>query len=343
MIDLSICIPTYNRRDYLEAAVISVIRQINEGGFERIVEIVISDNCSTDGTKEMVENIRALFKNINICYFCSDINVGADSNYLKVVSLATGTYCWLLGSDDMIADGSLKKVLEKIKRNNSIILFERFEGRLSDMSVIGKSHYFSSSLPDEFTFWFGSEQGYDFFLGKCNGLGAIFSYLSVIVFKREKWNSVDSSLYESFIGTAYVHTAVLFNLLKLDQSSSLLYAREPLVINRTGNDGFYKNVYSRTMLDFDGYLAISKLFEGSPIIAEGICNVIKREHPTINWRMVLLSKREEYSNLINKMEMVGYPQSQISLLNMARSHRLLSLLIVSLSKLGTLFKLKRRG
>ena len=45
---LSICIPTYNRSEQLRRALESLVGQ--EGFSE--VEVVISDNCSTDGTEE---------------------------------------------------------------------------------------------------------------------------------------------------------------------------------------------------------------------------------------------------------------------------------------------------
>ncbi|MDD2524542.1 MAG: glycosyltransferase, partial [Endomicrobiaceae bacterium] len=45
---LSICIPTYNRADYLNQSIQSIV---NSDGFGDKVEIVISDNCSTDNTE----------------------------------------------------------------------------------------------------------------------------------------------------------------------------------------------------------------------------------------------------------------------------------------------------
>lgn len=46
---LSICIPTYNRSQYLKETIDSIIGQ--EEFKSENVEIVISDNCSTDDTE----------------------------------------------------------------------------------------------------------------------------------------------------------------------------------------------------------------------------------------------------------------------------------------------------
>ena len=51
---LSICIPTYNREKYLQDTLESIVSQdIFKNTND--VDIVISDNASTDGTRELVE------------------------------------------------------------------------------------------------------------------------------------------------------------------------------------------------------------------------------------------------------------------------------------------------
>ena len=50
---LSICIPTYNRAELLRSALLSLVPQVKESGGE--VELVVSDNCSTDDTRRVVE------------------------------------------------------------------------------------------------------------------------------------------------------------------------------------------------------------------------------------------------------------------------------------------------
>ena len=61
---LSICIPTYNRAQFLPALLESIITQIN--GHEDKVEIIVSDNASTDNTKQITQNDKSaehFFKN----------------------------------------------------------------------------------------------------------------------------------------------------------------------------------------------------------------------------------------------------------------------------------------
>jgi len=58
-IKLSICIPTYNRAAFLGEALDSVIRQATDE-----VEIVVSDNASTDNTEALVREYQARFPRI---------------------------------------------------------------------------------------------------------------------------------------------------------------------------------------------------------------------------------------------------------------------------------------
>ena len=100
---LSICIPTYNRENYLSQLLESIVIQAPNDGS---IEICVSDNASTDNTEAMIRHYRNQFN--YIVYHCNDTNLGADKNYLKCVALASGEYCWLMGSDDQLITGAIK-------------------------------------------------------------------------------------------------------------------------------------------------------------------------------------------------------------------------------------------
>ena len=58
----SLCIVTYNNKDNIEAALDSVFRQCL--GTE--LTVYVSDNCSSDGTADIVENAKGLFGAQNV-------------------------------------------------------------------------------------------------------------------------------------------------------------------------------------------------------------------------------------------------------------------------------------
>ena len=59
---LSICIPTYNREKCLQQCLDSIV---NQKAFNANIEIVISDNASSDNTDELVKKYQEKYTNIS--------------------------------------------------------------------------------------------------------------------------------------------------------------------------------------------------------------------------------------------------------------------------------------
>ncbi|UOF91385.1 glycosyltransferase [Fodinisporobacter ferrooxydans] len=116
---LSICIPTYNRAELLKLSLESLIPQASE--FNGEVEIVISDNCSTDHTKDICME----YKDVDyFCYSRNSENIGTTRNIMTLTSsLAKGEYCWVIGDDDLIIDGQLSKIIGRLKLHLEIDYF----------------------------------------------------------------------------------------------------------------------------------------------------------------------------------------------------------------------------
>jgi abequosyltransferase len=143
------------------------------------------------------------------------------------------------------------------------------------------------------------------YLEQSNSLGAIYSYLSSIIFKKTIWDNI---VYDNeFTGTAYSHA---YKLLKFRSiSSNLVYIPDHLVMCRHGNDHFMKDgIVKRFMLDIDGYLLLAnKLFNKEPMIYYAFLNVMTREHKFSKLIFIKSkSSNNEWLNIINKLEIFGY-------------------------------------
>lgn len=57
---LSICVPTFNRAEELNKQLAWLAREIK--GFENECEIIVSDNCSTDNTQEVIQKWQQFFE-----------------------------------------------------------------------------------------------------------------------------------------------------------------------------------------------------------------------------------------------------------------------------------------
>ncbi len=108
---LSFAIPTWNRAKELSECLDSIIPQIIESNEN--VEIVISDNASTDETPKVAEEYLKKYNFIR--YFRNEKNVGPDLNFISVIEKSNGKYAWLFSDDDWLNDGALKEILRIIK------------------------------------------------------------------------------------------------------------------------------------------------------------------------------------------------------------------------------------
>ena len=111
---LSICIPTCNRGSILDTVILNYIT--NEE-FDDSVELVISDNASTDNTEEIVKEIIKKYPSKKISYYKNDENIGA-KNFFAVISRAKGKYAKISNDYIYMTNEGLKVLKENI-RNTS--------------------------------------------------------------------------------------------------------------------------------------------------------------------------------------------------------------------------------
>lgn len=119
---LSICIPTWNRWYSLQYTLKSIIDQDEFKSWE--VEIVISDNASTDDTEGNVKNYAKRYKNIK--YYRNNENIWLVPNINRSYTLWSWKYIRSLSSHVKLAENSLKKILSSIKLLKSDIILVPF-------------------------------------------------------------------------------------------------------------------------------------------------------------------------------------------------------------------------
>ena len=110
-IDLSICIPTFNRARYLNCLLGDFAEKQEEFSFR--YELIVSDNASKDETSQVVKRWEST---LPIVYVQQKENLGALPNLRDAYSYARGTVSMYLADDDYLhVDGlntSLKQLLD---------------------------------------------------------------------------------------------------------------------------------------------------------------------------------------------------------------------------------------
>ncbi|MGY6529171.1 MAG: glycosyltransferase family 2 protein [Cyanobacterium sp.] len=108
---VSVCIPTYNRSDYLKYSVNSVLNQTYSD-----FELIICDDGSIDNTAEIVNN----FNDNRIKYIRHPQNIGRSKNMRSGFENAIGEYFIKFDDDDGLTTDFLTKTVKVLDENNNI-------------------------------------------------------------------------------------------------------------------------------------------------------------------------------------------------------------------------------
>jgi glycosyltransferase involved in cell wall biosynthesis len=112
---VSIGLFVYNGECFLTRSLDSLLRQTF-----RDLELIISDNASTDRTEEICREYAA--RDHRIRYYRNEKNMGGGWNSRRVYELATGKYFKLAAHDDMIEPDFLRLCLDALEADDSLVL-----------------------------------------------------------------------------------------------------------------------------------------------------------------------------------------------------------------------------
>ena len=130
---VSIIMPSYNCGHYIEGTIKSVQSQTYQNW-----EILFVDDCSTDGTEEIVKR----FKDHRIRFFKNGKNSGAAVSRNKALRAAKGRWIAFLDSDDLWEPTKLEKQVKFMEENNYKFSYTCYsemdsEGNDTDVMVSG--------------------------------------------------------------------------------------------------------------------------------------------------------------------------------------------------------------
>jgi len=112
---VSIGIPTYNRANLLGRSIESALSQDYAN-----IEVVISDNASTDGTQSICEAYCR--QSSRVTYLRLPSNLGATANFSAVLERATGEFFVWLGDDDWMDQGYVRCCVQELMNDPTLSL-----------------------------------------------------------------------------------------------------------------------------------------------------------------------------------------------------------------------------
>lgn len=211
MIKLSICVPTYNRSVFLRSNLLSIYNQLD--ALNDSVEVIVSDNCSTDNIAEVV---KPYLSNPNFVYHQQPENLGLVKNVLKIVNeYAKGEFCWIVGDDDFILPGALKNILHILDSNSDIdfIYAKIMQIELAEYYKYNQPFH-SGMVNIDNTIHYSRVEKWEELLTAQYSL-IFMGELMGAIFRREIWKSHQLSDVEhpflSTLETSYPHSVIFAN------------------------------------------------------------------------------------------------------------------------------------
>lgn len=112
---ISVAMATYNGQEYLPKQLESILVQT-----KKVDEIVIVDDCSTDGTVEMIREYAKQYPESNIRFFLNETNLGYKKNFHKAMSLCEGDIIFLCDQDDIWKENKVDILCGLLENNTDI-------------------------------------------------------------------------------------------------------------------------------------------------------------------------------------------------------------------------------
>lgn len=112
--EISVCILTWNQSAFIRQAIISAVSQ----NVDTKMEVLVGDDCSTDGTDEIVRAMESEFPGVvKLVRHASQL--GASGNYKKLLELAQGRFIAHLDGDDYWLPGKLQAQIDVMRNSSS--------------------------------------------------------------------------------------------------------------------------------------------------------------------------------------------------------------------------------
>ena len=141
-IKLSVCVITYNQGAFIPDMIEGILSQ--ETDFD--IEVIISDDCSTDNTSELLREYSQKYSIIK--WLRNDSNLGPTLNFAKALQNCRGEYIAICEGDDYWIDSyKLQKQVDFIEENRDFIACCSAGFKLYDGNLVKEASF--SQEPDQ--------------------------------------------------------------------------------------------------------------------------------------------------------------------------------------------------
>lgn len=117
MYKISIIIPVYNAEKTIRRAIDSIICQKWNGNLIEDIEIILIDDCSSDNSKNIMEEYSKEYSNIKV--YSTEYNTGFPAKPRNIgIEKSNGTYIMFMDNDDKYCEDICQTLFEVITQKN---------------------------------------------------------------------------------------------------------------------------------------------------------------------------------------------------------------------------------
>lgn len=131
---VDILLATYNGEKYLVEQLESILSQTYSD-----FRLLISDDCSTDGTRKILEEYKN--KDDRIQLFFQGKNLGVIKNFEYLLKKVENDYYMLSDQDDIWKNNKIEKSIEKLKNSESDLVYSDLEVVDENLNVTYESYW----------------------------------------------------------------------------------------------------------------------------------------------------------------------------------------------------------
>jgi abequosyltransferase len=206
---LTVAVPTYNRAPLLGRLLQQLEGEINNNPR---VELVVSDNASDDGTPALVAKFQA--RGMRIRYLRNEANIGADRNIIQCFESASGEYVWVFSDDDVMALGTLDRLLEALSAQTYDLVFVTpyfFHGEYRKHKAFNRSRDLTLTRARDFA----------------RRVHVLLTFVSGLVLNKKRIAETPHRPYSTLFDTSLAQLGPVFTALNGHRKS--LVIRDPLI------------------------------------------------------------------------------------------------------------------
>jgi glycosyltransferase involved in cell wall biosynthesis len=160
------------------------------------IEVVISNNGSTDNTHDIINKYVRNFHGINFVINHNDSNLGFFGNFSKVKELSTGEFIWILSDDDHVDARFLSFLIYILQSNMEIGVFF-LQDWIFNNKILKVDYYSTHDLFIKFSYK--------------------LTLISSIIFKNEKEH--DIIITKQYYGSNFIGFLYLINIASKSEKS----------------------------------------------------------------------------------------------------------------------------